>query len=55
MGALLLAGYVAPVEYGEVSADLIVTATAHNVTTFGVGLYLVARREISREEVFLGT
>lgn len=52
VGTLLLARYLAPAEYGEVMAAAIVTVTAFGVTTFGVGIYLLSNRELSRAEVF---
>lgn len=55
VGTLVLARYVAPAEYGEVSAAAIVTQTAASVSTFGIGVFLVGRRELSRDEVFHAT
>ena len=52
LGTLLLARYVAPSEYGVVMAASIAATTASSVTTFGVGVYLVSNREISRAETF---
>jgi lipopolysaccharide exporter len=52
VGTLLLARYLAPAEYGEVSAASIVILTASSVTTFGVGIYLVANRDLSRADAF---
>jgi PST family polysaccharide transporter len=51
-GTLLLARYLVPSEYGVVMAASIAANTASSVTTFGVGIYLVSNREISREEMF---
>jgi lipopolysaccharide exporter len=55
VGTLLLARYLVPAEYGEVSAAYILTLTATSVTTFGVGIYLVANRDVSRAEAFHAT
>jgi PST family polysaccharide transporter len=52
VGTLLLARYLAPSEYGEVSAAAILVATASTMTGFGVGIYLVANRDLSRAEAF---
>lgn len=55
VGTLLLARYLAPSEYGEVSAAWIVILTASSVTTFGIGIYLVTNRDVTRAEVFHST
>jgi len=55
IGTLVLARFLAPAEYGEVSAASILILTATSVTTFGVGIYLVANRDISRDEAFHAT
>jgi PST family polysaccharide transporter len=55
VGTLVLARYLAPAEYGEVSAASIVAVTAHTISAFGVGIYLVANRELSREQSFHAT
>ncbi len=55
VGTLILARYLAPAEYGEVSAAAIVTVTAFTVTTFGLGIYLVSNRDVSRAEAFHAT
>ncbi len=52
VGTLLLARYLAPDEYGVVMAASIAATTATSVTTFGVGIYLVANARISRAEMF---
>jgi PST family polysaccharide transporter len=51
-GTILLARYLAPAEYGEVSAAGILVVTASTITTLGVGVYLVSTREVSRAEAF---
>jgi PST family polysaccharide transporter len=55
VGTLLLARFLSPTEYGEVTAAAIVALTASSVTTFGVGIYLVANAAASRAEVFHAT
>jgi PST family polysaccharide transporter len=55
VGTLLLARFLAPAEFGEVSAAAIVTVTAFSLTTFGVGIYLVSHRELTRAEAFHAT
>ena len=55
VGTLVLARYLAPSDYGEVSAAMIVTTTASSVTTFGVGIYLVTNRDVTREDAFHAT
>ncbi len=52
VGTLLLARYLAPSEYGEVSAAAILVTTASTMTGFGVGIYMVANRDLSRSEAF---
>src|SRR5258706_9694368 len=39
VGTLLLARFLVPAEYGEVTAAQIVTVTAFSVTSLGVGIY----------------
>jgi PST family polysaccharide transporter len=55
IGTLLLSRYLAPGEYGEVSAASIVTATASSITTLGLGLYVVTKPNVSRAERFHAT
>ncbi|HMG23854.1 MAG TPA: oligosaccharide flippase family protein [Kofleriaceae bacterium] len=55
VGTLLLARYLAPAEYGEVTAAAILTLTAFGVTTLGVGIYLLSNRDLTRSEVFHAT
>lgn len=55
IGTILLARYLAPAEYGEVSAAAIVATTATSVSTFGIGTYLVSNRDVSRAEAFHAT
>jgi lipopolysaccharide exporter len=44
IGTLALTRYVAPYEYGEVSAASICVLTATMLTTFGFGQYLIAKK-----------
>ncbi|HEY6005020.1 MAG TPA: oligosaccharide flippase family protein [Anaeromyxobacter sp.] len=55
VGTLLLARYLAPSDYGEVSAAVIVVLTASSMTTFGVGIYLVTNRDVTRADAFHAT
>jgi PST family polysaccharide transporter len=48
----VLARYVSPNEYGVVMAASIAATSATSVTTFGIGIYLVANARVSRAEVF---
>ncbi len=54
-GTLALARFVTPADYGEVSAAAIVILTAGSVSTFGIGIFLVGRRELTRDEAFHAT
>ncbi len=51
-GTLVLVRFVAPGDYGEASAAMIVVATVNQFTTLGVGLYAVTKREATREDIF---
>lgn len=55
IGTLMLAHYLAPDEYGVAMAASIAATTASSVTTFGVGIYLVANPRMSRAETFHAT
>jgi lipopolysaccharide exporter len=55
VGTLLLARYLAPAEYGEVMAAQIVTLIAFSSTTFGVGIYLLSNRDLTRADAFHAT
>lgn len=52
VGTLLLARFLAPAEYGEVSAAAILALTANSITTLGMGTYLVSTRDVSRADVY---
>lgn len=55
VGTLLLARYLAPAEYGEVTAASIVTVTAFSVSSLGVGIYLLSKTDLTRAEAFHAT
>jgi PST family polysaccharide transporter len=55
VGTLVLIRFVSPDDFGEVSAAAIVVATINQLTTLGVGLYAVANKDVSREEMFHAT
>lgn len=55
VGTLLLARFLVPADYGEVSAASIVALTASSITAFGIGVYLVANRDLTRAEAFHAT
>lgn len=55
VGTLLLARFLVPEQYGEVMAAAIVTVTAFGVTTFGVGIYLLSNRDLTRAQAFHAT
>jgi lipopolysaccharide exporter len=55
LGSLLLTRFLAPAEYGDVTAASIVTLTAFSVTSLGVGIYLLSNRELGRAQVFHAT
>lgn len=55
VGSLLLTRYLYPAEYGEVTEATILTVTAFSVTTFGVGIYLLSNRDLTRAEAFHAT
>ena len=44
IGTLVLTRFIAPAEYGEVSAALICVLTATRLFTFGLGPYVIAHR-----------
>jgi lipopolysaccharide exporter len=52
VGTLILARFLTPAEYGEVTAASIVAMTTSTVTTLGIGTYLVSSTEASRDEIF---
>jgi PST family polysaccharide transporter len=55
VGTLLLVRFLLPDEYGEVSAAAIVVATANQISTLGVGMYVIANPKAPREVVWHAT
>lgn len=55
VGSLVLAHFLLPAEYGEVTAASIVTQSAFGVTSLGVGIYLLSNRDLTRAEAFHAT
>ena len=55
VGTFLLARFLVPTEYGDVTAAMIVTLTAFSITSLGVGIYLISTPELGRDEVFHAT
>jgi PST family polysaccharide transporter len=55
IGTLVMIRFVAPYDYGEASIATVVVMTVNQLTTLGVGIYAVAKRDASREELFHGT
>jgi PST family polysaccharide transporter len=55
VGTLLLIRYLVPEDYGEVAAASIVVLTASQVSTFGVGMYVIANPKAGRDVVFHAT
>lgn len=55
VGSLILARYLAPADYGEVTAAGIATVAAGTLANFGVGVFLVSTPHVSRAEVFHAT
>ena len=55
IGTLVLTRYLAPSEYGEVSAATVLAMTANQFSTLGVGTYLITHPEADREVMFHAT
>lgn len=55
VGTLVLIRFVVPGDYGEVSAATIVVGTINQITTIGVGIYVVTNRNATREDIFHAT
>src|ERR1044071_1180976 len=55
VGTFVLARFLVPAEYGDVTAAMIVTLTAFSITSLGVGIYLISTPELGREEMFNAT
>lgn len=52
VGTILIARYLVPADYGQVSAAAIVTTSAQTLTTLGLGIYLLTRPHAARSEWF---
>ncbi len=55
IGTLVLARFLVPEEYGEVSAASIMVTTANAFSTLGVGTYVIANPKAPRSETFHAT
>lgn len=55
IGTLVLTHYVAPAAYGEVAAASIWILTANQISTIGVGMYVIARPDSGRAMAFHAT
>ena len=55
VGTFVLARYLVPAEYGDVTAAMIVTLSAFSITSLGVGIYLISTPELGRDDVFHAT
>jgi PST family polysaccharide transporter len=55
VGTLLLIRFVVPTDYGEVSAATVVVGTINQITTLGVGIYVITNRGATREDLFHAT
>src|ERR1700742_5117983 len=54
-GTLILIRFVSPKDYGEVSAATVIVWTVNQLTTLGVGVFAIAKRATTREEIFHAT
>ena len=55
VGTFVLIRFVMPGDYGEASAASVVVATVNQIGTLGVGIYVIANRDATREEIFHAT
>ena len=55
VGTLVLTRYLAPDQVGEVSAASVIVLTLDMFLTFGVGMYVVANKDVGREVFFHAT
>lgn len=55
IGTLVLTRYVAPAAYGDVAAASIWILTANQISTIGVGMYVIARPDSGRAMAFHAT
>src|SRR5215207_6639681 len=52
VGTLVITRFVAPAEYGEVTVAAVLAMTANQLSSLGLGQYLVSRPAASRSAVF---
>jgi PST family polysaccharide transporter len=55
IGTLLIARYLVPDEYGDVTAASIMVLSASQISTFGVGMYVITNPKAPRAEIFHAT
>lgn len=55
VGTLLLIRWIAPDDYGEVSAATIVVLTANHFSTLGIGMYVLSNPKADRTRLFTAT
>jgi lipopolysaccharide exporter len=55
VATLIMIRFISPEDYGEVSAATVVVFTVNYVTTLGVGIYVIANRSATREDMFHAT
>ncbi len=55
LGTLVVTRFIAPAEYGEVTVASVVVLTANQISTLGLGQYLVARPDAPRNVAFHAT
>jgi len=55
VGTLLLTHYISPNDYGEVMVAAVLVMTANQLSTLGLGQYLVSRPDAGREAAFHAT
>ena len=55
VATLILIRFVSPEDYGEVAAATVVVFTINYATTLGVGVYVIAKRDATREDMFHAT
>src|SRR4051794_38356659 len=55
VGTFVLIRFVAPGDYGEACAASVVVQTVNQIAMLAVGIYVIAQRGVTREEVFHAT
>ncbi len=55
IGTLFLVRFLAPDEYGQASSAFVVVATANQVSTLGVGMYVLSNPNADRSAIFHGS